>query len=318
MKKCLTLLLAFYIHLSFAQDIHVENGIAYIGDAPYIKIVKDSRKNFFIYDLKKNEKIIKVHLDKKYNERAESYYPNTKIYFLNSDMNAAFSEIKVKSPKDIAKLLFDKNLILPNGALNEELAVEYYETTPIGKRCKKTYEKDFGSVLYHKYRPVVKNDTLQINEVKFECVTTAFYTKKVMYDHFGAWTSDIFRTAQTYLPELVWKDVQLFKDDKKKFTVIARGLESYKTTYASIMVFDENRYDMLHKNSPYRDKIVTLFSNFIRNDKKSRAFYKAFWSKYDPERWKEMQEYRKRKNGKSTKKSNVLTPGSPNRTFNRN
>ncbi|AXG67939.1 hypothetical protein KORDIASMS9_00121 [Kordia sp. SMS9] len=309
MKKWLTILFAFYISFAFAQDIHVENGIAYIGDTPYVKIIKKNKKTFFIYDLKKNEKIIKVHLEKKYNERAQSYYPNTKLYFLQSDMNAAFSEIKVKSPKDIAELLFDKNLILPNGALNEELAVEYYETTPIGKRCERTIEQGFRGILYHKYRPVVKNDTLQINEVKFECVTTALFTRKVLYDHFGNWAKEIFRTTQSHLPELLWKDIPLFENDDKKFTVIARGLESRKTIYASIMVFDENNYDMLHKNSPYRDKIVALFADFIRNDKGNRKFYEVFWKKYDPKRWEQMQAYRSQKNAKRPRPPFTQKPG---------
>lgn len=317
MKKCLIILLAFYIQLSFAQDVHVENGIAYIGDTPYVKIIKEDKKTFFIYDLKKNEKIIKVHLGKKFNERDESYYPNTKLYFLKSDMNAAFSEIKVKSPEDIAELLFDKNLIQSNGTLNEEFAMEYYETTPIGKRCERRFERDFRGVLYHKYRPVVKNDTLQINEVKFECVTTALFTRKVLYDHFGEWNKEIFRTTQSRLPELLWKDIQLFENDEKKFTVIARGVESSKTIYASIMVFDENRYDMLHQNSPYRDKIVELFANFIRNNKRDRKFYEVFWKKYDPKRWEQMQAYRSQKNAKRPKQPFTKKPGDT-RKFERN
>lgn len=288
MKKYSTLLLLFVFYVSFAQDIHVENGIAYIGNKPYVKILKKGKKNFFVYDLKTNKQIIQVKLAKKFNERTEKDDHNTKLYFLKLDKNAAFSRIKTKTAKDIVELLLRKNLILSNGSLNEELATEYHETTPIGKRCKEIAEKDFGGVLYHKFRPVVGNDTIVINEVKYECVTTAFYTKKVLYDRLGLWHKEIFRNPSSRIPELLWENIQLFEDDEKKFIVIARGLESEKTIYASIMVFDENNYDMLHKNSPYRDKIVALFADYIHNDKDDRTFYDEFWKRYDPKRWKQM------------------------------
>ncbi|WP_298518746.1 hypothetical protein [uncultured Kordia sp.] len=294
MKKYLTLLLVFCIQVVLAQDIVVEEGIAYIEGEPYVKIIKKNKKNFFIYDLKTNKQIIKVQLSKKYNVRAEKYYPNTKIYFLKQDIDAAFPEVKVTSQKDIVQLLLNKELILPNGSLNEEYAREYHEITPIGKRCKKTLKKDFGGILYHKFRPIVGNDTIEINEVKYECVSTAFYTKKVLYDRFGNWSKEIYRNASQRLPELVWMNVKLFEDDDKKFTIVARGLESRKTIYASIMVFDENNYDMLDEKSPYRDKVVALFSDFIRNDTDSKKFYKAYWTKYDPKGWMRIQEQKRR------------------------
>jgi hypothetical protein len=45
---------------------------------------------------------------------------------------------------------------------------------------------------------------------------------------------------------------------------------------------------MLDKKSPYRDRLVTLFGDFIKNDSESREFYKVFWTKYDPARWKQI------------------------------
>ncbi|MEM6720459.1 MAG: hypothetical protein AAF611_14125 [Bacteroidota bacterium] len=298
MKKYLIILFLFCFFFSFAQDVHVENGIAYIGDKPYVKIIKKNKKDYFIYDLKTNTKIIKVQLSKKYNERSEKYDPETKFYFLKLDTNAAFSEIKATSATDIAELLFSKNLILPNGALNTELAKEYHETTPVGKRCLKMLKNDYAGVLYHKFRPVVGNDTLQINEVKFECVITSFYTKKVLYDRFGMWHKEIYRNPSGRIPELLWKDIQLFEDDEKKFTVVARGVETPKTIYASIMVFDDNNYDMLHKNSPYRDKIVALFGEYIKTDTDDRKFYEVFWKRYDPERWQQILAHNKPTNSK--------------------
>jgi len=288
MKKYLTVLLLFCFYLSFAQDIHVENGIAYIGEKPYVKLIKKGKKNYFVYDLTKNEKIIKIQLEKEYDASSDIYHHNTKLHFLKLDKNAAFGEIKIKTAREIIELLLSKELILADGSLNEELATEYYETTPIGKRCKEIAKKDFGGILYHKFRPVVGNDTVVINEVKYECVSTAFYTKKVLYDRFGMWHKEIYRNPTGRIPELLWENIHLFADDEKKFTVIARGVESPKTVYASIMIFDDNNYDMLHKSSPYRDKLVALFADFIRNDDDDREFYEVFWKRYNPQRWKQI------------------------------
>jgi hypothetical protein len=289
MKQFLTLIFAFCYSITFGQEIQVENSIAYIDGKPYVKIIKKNKKNIFIYNIRTNEKILKIQLEKKYNERTDSYYPNTKLFFLHLDKSAAFSETKVVTQKEIIQLLVDKQLILTDGSLNEELAIEYHETSPIGRRCAKILDKNFAGILYHKFRPIVGKDTLKINEVKYECVKTALYTRKVLYDRFGMWTKEIYRYgAPNRLPELAWQDVQLLEDDEKKFTIVARGLESAKTIYASIMIFDENNYDMLDAKSPYRDKLVKLIGDFIKNDKESREFFKVFWSKYDPERWQKI------------------------------
>ncbi|MCH2194092.1 hypothetical protein [Kordia sp.] len=221
MKKYLTLLLVFYIQVALTQDILIEEGIAYIDGKPYVKIIKKNKKNLFKYHLKTNKEIIHVKLSKKYNVRTEKYYPNTKLYFLKQDIDAAFPEIKITTKKHIIQLLLSKELILADNYLNDEFAKEYHKITPVGKRYVKTFKKDLVGILYDKFKSIVGNDTIVNNEVKYECVSTAFYTVKELYDRFGAWTKEKYRNTYQGLPELVWMNVQLFEDDDKKFTILA-------------------------------------------------------------------------------------------------
>ncbi|MEM6687451.1 MAG: hypothetical protein AAF617_16855, partial [Bacteroidota bacterium] len=132
---------------------------------------------------------------------------------------------------------------------------------------------------------------------------------KVLFDRFGLWHKKIYRNPSSRIPELLWENIQLLENDDKKFTVVARGLESRKTIYASIMIFDENNYDMLSKTSPYRDKIVKLFSDFIRNDSDDRQFYEEFWKRYDPKRWQQI--LVNNKPMEPTRKSQFKTPKVP-------
>lgn len=145
------------------------------------------------------------------------------------------------------------------------------------KRCKKIIKNGFKTVLYGEFKSVVNNDTIKLNEVKYECVHTAMYTKKVMYDKFGKWHKEIYPNSERH-PILIWENIKLFANDSTKFTIATNGLESIETIYASILVFDENNNDLLAKSSPYRDKLVEYFGNLIINENvKKEDFYDIYW-----------------------------------------
>lgn len=144
------------------------------------------------------------------------------------------------------------------------------------KRCKKIIKNGFKTVLYGEFKSVVNNDTIKLNEVKYECVHTAMYTKKVMYDKFGKWHKEIYSNSERH-PILIWENIKLFANDSTKFTIATNGLESIETIYASILVFDENNNDLLAKSSPYRDKLVEYFGKLINNNSKKEDFYDIYW-----------------------------------------
>lgn len=162
------------------------------------------------------------------------------------------------------------------------------------KRCKKIIKNGFKRVLYEEFKSVVNNDTIKLNEVKYECVYTAMYTKKVMYDKFGKWHKEIYTNKERH-PMLIWENIKLFANDSTKFTIVTNGLESIETIYASILVFDQNNNDLLAESSPYRDKLVDYFGKLIINNNKKEDFYDIYWKQVDPKHWKELQRYKKNK-----------------------
>lgn len=162
-------------------------------------------------------------------------------------------------------------------------------------RCKKITKNSFSNIIYDKFISVVNKDTIKLNEVKYECVNTAMYTKKIMFDKFGKWHKEIYPNKERH-PMLIWENIQLFPNDSTKFTIATNGLESSKTIYASILVFDKDNNDLLAENSVYRDKLVTLFGQFIvQEDPKKEDFYEVYWNQVDPKIWKELQRYKKNK-----------------------
>lgn len=157
------------------------------------------------------------------------------------------------------------------------------------KRCKKIIKNGFKTVLYEEFKSVVNKDTIKLNEVKYECVHTAMYTKKVMYDKFGKWHKEIYPNKERH-PMLIWENIKLFANDSTKFTIATNGLESIETIYASILVFDQNNNDLLAKSSPYRDKLVDYFGKLIINDNnKKEDFYDIYWKTVNSNELKNIQ-----------------------------
>lgn len=153
------------------------------------------------------------------------------------------------------------------------------------KRCQKILKNNYKNILVEKFESIVDNDTLLLNEVKFECVLTAMYIKKGMFDRFGKWHRKIYTKGENQ-PILLWENVRLFPNDTTKFTIAANGIENAKTIYASVLVFDKKNNDLLSENSKYKSKLIAYFSNLIRsNNSKKRYFYEIYWKAVNPKRW---------------------------------
>lgn len=142
---------------------------------------------------------------------------------------------------------------------------------------------------------VIDKDSLMLNEVKYDCTFTAFYTQKAMFDNYGKWNEKLFSGNKQH-PILMWKNVSFFEDDDRKFNVIAGGNEGPNTISCSIMVFD-SKNDYLSNSSTYKSKLIKHFSDLIKSNKfRSDKFYETYWKEVDPERWetilKERRTYR--------------------------
>ena len=135
--------------------------------------------------------------------------------------------------------------------------------------------------------PVIqKNDTTNLNELKFNAVFSAMYTQKVMYDKFGKWTKEVRPNGNDRHPILVWEKVKLFDNENKLFSVYANGEENKNEIYASVLVFDENNKDCLNDTSLNRAKIIEYFSNGIKELNENQDFYAIYWqsvNSYIPE-----------------------------------
>ena len=151
------------------------------------------------------------------------------------------------------------------------------------------YKKGFLNYNVLQIPVIQKNDTITLNELKFNAVFSAMYTQKVMYDKFGKWTKEIRPNNESH-PILLWENVKLFEDEKKLFSVYANGDENWNEIYASVLVYDDEKNDCLKESNILKEKIISYFSKGIQNLNDKKDFYDDYW--------KSINEYEK----KSTKK----------------
>ena len=105
------------------------------------------------------------------------------------------------------------------------------------KRCTSILKNNYINILEEEFKSTVNNDTIVLNEVKYECVYSAMYIQKGMYDRFGKWEKEIYLKGKNH-PILLWNNVKLFPNDTTEFIVATNGLENTETSYASVLIFD--------------------------------------------------------------------------------
>ncbi|MDO8316452.1 MAG: hypothetical protein Q7T12_02905 [Flavobacterium sp.] len=154
-------------------------------------------------------------------------------------------------------------------------------------KCPQYFENKYTEILDKKYETIYNKDTITFNEIRFECVYSALYSHKVMFDKFGKWDKAIYPNNKKY-PILVWEQVDLYSNGKK-YNVYTNGTEEWKYIYASVMVFDENGTDLLFNESPEKEKLTNYFAELIKkHETKKNDFYKVYWTMVDPERAKNL------------------------------
>lgn len=122
---------------------------------------------------------------------------------------------------------------------------------------------------------VREKDSTYINELRFNAVFSAMYTKKLMFDKFGKWDEEI-RPNNKWHPILVWKKRKLFDNEDKTYSIAAYGVESMEEMYASVIVLDDENQDCLTETSTKKDSLTYYFSNGIINLNSSKKFYEVY------------------------------------------
>jgi hypothetical protein len=153
------------------------------------------------------------------------------------------------------------------------------------EKCPEIYKNKYTEILNEKYETIYNKDTISFNEIRFECVYSALYTHKIMFDKFGKWDKTIYPSNKKH-PILVWEKVDLYSNGKK-YNVYTNGTEEHKHIYASVMVFDENDTDLLVNESLEKESLTSYFAELIIKHKtEKKDFYNVYWTMVDPERAK--------------------------------
>jgi len=163
------------------------------------------------------------------------------------------------------------------------------------RRCQSTLKNDYKNILVEKTESIVNGDTIFLNEVKFECVLSAMYIQKGMYDRFGKWDMAIY-PEEKHFPILLWNNVKLFQNDTTEFTVAANGIESKKTIYSSAFALNKQNKDLLSNDSEYKTKLIAYFSEMIKtNDSNKKDFYEIYWKTVNPKYWEQIKRWHQKK-----------------------
>lgn len=137
----------------------------------------------------------------------------------------------------------------------------------------------------------IEGSVRSLMDIRYQCVYSALYTSKAMYDHFGKWTKMINVDEDVMQ---VWQDVDVLGDGMK-VSVITFGYEEWGSVLAGIMIYDQEK-DILLTNPEYRKSVAKFFSKAIKkNDKSKDAFYEDYWKAVNPEKWEIIKSNMKKK-----------------------
>lgn len=293
MKKYLYLLLfVFCVQITIAQKIEIKDDIAYVNDKAYLKIEKKNAEKFFIYDLKTNEKLLKVKINSSFDALRKRYNHALNLYFYLIKKDLSFRDVIIKNEKDLIQFLHDERMFLSNKAITTTILLEEYKRISPRAKCKRIFKNNFSKIIEDHFISVVNTDTIVINEIKYQCPYTAFYTQKAMFDRYGKWHESVLPSPSSRHTNLIWNKVKLLDNVDKKFTVVAKGYEGMKTIYTSMMIFDEEGKDMLAEDAPYKSQLIELFGFYIKNNFSRDEFYEAYWTEFNPQRWKQIQNHK--------------------------
>ena len=132
---------------------------------------------------------------------------------------------------------------------------------------------------YHEIKPVLTvhgEDSIFVNELRFQAVYSPMYTKKMMFDTYGKWDKEI-RPNNDRHPILIWENKKLLASSDEHFSVAVNGDETWEEIFASAVVFDAKNRDCLKEGHPYKDSIIHYFSEGLKNLRTNTKFYEVYW-----------------------------------------
>mgnify|MGYP006282809119 CR=1 FL=1 len=171
------------------------------------------------------------------------------------------------------------------------LGINIFAQTYKPEPCPYVQKNDYSFISENQLKLKVDKKKLFLTEVKYECAYSAMYTAKVMFDKYGIWDEVLYPRSKKR-PVFLWRNVQLFPKDTRRFNIAVNGRESTKTIFASVLVFDNNGADLLAEDSPYKEELVQHFASMINNeDANKREFYEHYWKLVNPEHWQRLEQY---------------------------
>ena len=79
--------------------------------------------------------------------------------------------------------------------------------------CIEIFKNSYSNIKDEKSISVNDNDTIIVNEIKFECVESIIYTSKILFDKYKKWDA-VLATPNEMHPTLMWKELDLFGNGK--------------------------------------------------------------------------------------------------------
>lgn len=153
--------------------------------------------------------------------------------------------------------------------------------------CKYMIKNGFQNITDNNVLLAIKNDTLLLTEINYECTFHSFYTGGIMYNKFGKWNNAL--SSNVGMTIMIWNNIQLFENDTTRINIATKGTENTKTINSSVIAYDNNNNDLLSKNSKYREKLINYFSKRIKRIRNTDKFYEEYWKTVDPKRWETIQ-----------------------------
>ena len=156
--------------------------------------------------------------------------------------------------------------------------------------CLEHPKNDYSFITESQFKSVVNKDTIVSTELKYQCVYSALYIPKGMYDRFGKWTEVIRQEGHRGI--LLWRNVKLFKFDASLYNVAAYSEENLTESYSAVIVFDDKNKDQLSADSEKRKDLSIYFSTLIRsNNENKKDFYPAYWKEIDLKKYRKIYGY---------------------------
>jgi len=127
MKQLVFVILALISLNTFSQKIEFEKNSVFVNDKEYVQITKTNDRTYEIWNLKNNKKILVIKTIKRFNDLKKEYVFLPKVTFVELNKTWNFETKSLKNDFDIIQFIYNLKIVFPNGEVNKEMALNYYE-----------------------------------------------------------------------------------------------------------------------------------------------------------------------------------------------